>query len=36
MARSLAVCERLLARVPTYDLHFRRHEEVGEVISRLL
>ena len=36
MTRSLAVCERLLARVPTYDLHFRKHEEVGEVISGLL
>lgn len=36
MTRSLAVCERLLARVPTYDLHFRKHEEVGEVVSGLL
>jgi hypothetical protein len=36
LTRSLAVCEGLLARVPTYDLHFRVHEEVGEVISRLL
>jgi len=36
MARSLAVCERLLTRVPTYELHFRKHEEVGEVVSGLL
>lgn len=36
MARSLAVCERLLTRIPTYELHFRRHEEVGEVVSGLL
>ena len=36
LTRSLAVCEGLLARVPTYDLHFRKHEEVGEVISTLL
>lgn len=35
-ARSLGVCERLLARVPTYDLHFRRHEEVAEVVATLL
>lgn len=36
MARSLAVCERLLTRVPTYELHFREHEEVGEAVSTLL
>jgi hypothetical protein len=36
MTRSLAACERLLARVPTYELYFRKHEEVGEVIAGLL
>lgn len=36
MSRSLGVCERLLARVPTYELHFRRHEEVAEVVCGLL
>ncbi len=34
--RSLAVCERLLARVPTWELHFRKHEEVGEQVASLL
>jgi hypothetical protein len=34
--RSLAVCERLLASVPTYELHFRKHEEVAEVVASLL
>jgi hypothetical protein len=34
--RALAVCERLLARVPTYELHFRRHEEVREAVRGLL
>lgn len=35
-ARSLAVCERLLASVPTYELHFRKDEEVAEAVSSLL
>lgn len=35
MRLALAVCERLLERVPTYDLHFRKHEEVAELVSSL-
>lgn len=31
----LAFCDALLAGVPLYELHFRRHEEVGEVLDAL-
>lgn len=31
----LAFCDALLREVPLYELHFRRHEEVGEVLEQL-
>jgi len=35
MLSCLGFCEDLLARVPLYELHFRKHAEVGEVIAPL-
>lgn len=34
-ARCLAFCDELLRGVPLYELHFRRHEEVREVVGEL-
>jgi len=36
MTRSLAVCEELLERTPLYELHFRKHPEVADVLAPLL
>jgi len=34
--RSLAVCDALLERVPLYELHFRKDEEVAKVVCEIL
>lgn len=36
MTLSLGVCEDLLATIPTYELHCRKHDEVAEVVADLL
>jgi hypothetical protein len=34
-SRCLGVCESVLSGVPLYELHFRKHAEVSDVLSEL-
>ncbi len=33
---ALGACDALLSRVPLYELHFRKHAEIGDIVASLL